>query len=163
MSVMLLDPPTLQIRGARLSDAARITRCYLASRQTMLPYAPLPHTDDQVLAWVSDLLLPTGGLTVALESGAVVGFIATAERAGSQWVDQLYVHPTRLRRGVGSTLLHLALARWQGPVRLYCFEPNKVARRFYEHFGFVAIGFGDGSNNESRCPDVLYERSPDRG
>ena len=67
------------------------------------------------------------------------------------------VHPARWRRGVGSTLLHLALSRARGPVRLYTFEPNRVARRFFERHGFTAIGFGDGSTNESRCPDVLYE------
>ena len=155
---MEASPPTLQIRGARVSDAARITRCYLASRKTLLPFAPLPHTDDEVLQWVEGVLLPGGGVTLALESGVVLGFIALAERDGSHWIDQLYVHPARQRRGVGSTLLQLQLGRLHGTVRLYTFEPNRGARAFYERFGFRAIGFGDGSNNESRCPDVLYER-----
>ena len=154
---MRLDPPTLQIRGARLSDAARVASCYLAARKTLLPYAPLPRTDAEVLAWVSDLLLPAGGVSLALESGAVVGFVAVGSRTDGCWIDQLYVHPARWRRGVGSTLLHLALSRARGPVRLYTFEPNRVARRFFERHGFTAIGFGDGSTNESRCPDVLYE------
>ena len=108
-------------------------------------------------------LLPTGGVTVALESGAVLGFIALSEREGSHWVDQLYVHPARLRRGVGSTLLQLQLGRLQGTVRLYTFEPNRGARSFYERHGFKPLGFGDGSNNESRCPDVLYERQAQPG
>lgn len=155
---MVPDPPTLQIRGARLSDAARVARCYLASRQTLLPYAPLPHTDAEVLAWVSDVLLPAGGVTVALEAGTVVGFIAVSARADGSWIDQLYVHPARCRRGVGSTLLHLALSRLPAPIRLYTFEPNRGARGFYERHGFSAVAFGDGSNNESQCPDVLYER-----
>ena len=160
---MEASPPTLQIRGARVSDAARVARCYLASRKTLLPYAPLPHTDDEVLTWVQDVLLPTDGVTVALESGAVLGLIAMSQRDGSHWVDQLYVHPARMRRGVASTLLHLQLGRLQGTVRLYTFEPNRGARAFYEKHGFKAIGFGDGSNNESRCPDVLYERQAQRG
>lgn len=155
---MQLDPPTLQIRGARLLDSAKLARCYLASRRTLLDYAPLPHSDAEVLAWIKDTLLPTGGVTLALESGTVVGFIALAQRDDATWIDQLYVHPARTRRGIGSTLLHLALSRRQGPVRLYTFEPNRGARRFYERHGFVAIGFGDGSGNESHCPDVLYER-----
>lgn len=154
---MRLDPPTLQIRGARLSDAARVASCYLAARRTLLPYAPLHRSDAEVLAWVTDVLLPGGGVSVALESGAVVGFVAVGSRADGHWVDQLYVHPARWRRGVGSTLLHLALSRLSGPVRLNTFEPNRAARRFFERHGFAAIGFGDGSDNESRCPDVLYE------
>ena len=155
--------PTLQIRSARPSDAARVARCYLASRKTLLPYAPLPHSDTEVLAWMQDQLLPTGGVTMALESGAVLGFIALGERDGSHWIDQLYVHPARLRRGIGSTLLQLQLGRLQGTVRLYTFEPNRGARAFYERHGFKPLGFGDGSNNESRCPDVLYERQAQPG
>jgi GNAT superfamily N-acetyltransferase len=154
------SPPTLQIRGARLADAARVTACYLASRKTLTSYAPLPHTDAEVLTWVTDLLLPNGGVTVALEGGAVVGFIAVSQRLDAHWIDQLYVHPARWRRGVGSTLLHLAITRLSGAVRLYCFEPNRTARKFYERYGFEAIGFGDGSNNESHCADVLLERPP---
>lgn len=160
---MQVDPPTLQIRAARLSDAERIARCYLASRKTLLPYAPLPHTDAEVLSWIADVLLPRGGVTVALEAGEVVGLIAVATRADGHWIDQLYVHPSRWRRGVGATLLHLAVSRLQGPVRLHCFEPNRAARKFYERHGFSAIAFGDGSNNESRCADVLYERAPQPG
>ncbi len=152
------SPPTLQIRGARVSDAARVTSCYLASRKTLAEYAPLPHTDAEVLVWVRDVLLPTGSVTVALESGVVLGFIAVTTRVDGHWIDQLYVHPVRMRRGVGATLLQLALNRLQGTVRLHTFEPNRGARRFYEQHGFSAIGFSDGSNNESHCPDVLYER-----
>lgn len=159
---MHVSPPTLQIRGARVSDAARVAHCYLASRKTLLSFAPLPHPDAEVVAWVRDVLLPTGGVTMALESGAVLGLIAMSERDGSHWVDQLYVHPARMRRGVGATLLQLQLGRLQGTVRLYCFEPNRGARTFYEKHGFKAIGFGDGSTNESHCPDVLYEREAQR-
>jgi RimJ/RimL family protein N-acetyltransferase len=160
---MQADPPTLQIRAARLSDAERIARCYLASRKTLLPYAPLPHTDTEVLGWIADVLLPPGGVSVALEAGEVVGLIAVATRTDGHWIEQLYVHPSRWRRGVGATLLHLAVSRLQGPVRLHCFEPNRAARKFYERHGFSAVAFGDGSNNESRCADVLYERAPQPG
>ena len=34
------------------------------------------------------------------------------------------------------------------------------ARHFYEARGFEAIAFGDGSHNEERCPDILYEWRP---
>jgi GNAT superfamily N-acetyltransferase len=155
---METSPPTLQIRGARVSDAERVCTCYLASRKTLQSYAPLPHGDDEVLAWLRDTLLPTGGVTMALESGHVLGFIAVTSRPDGHWIDQLYVHPARLRRGVGSTLLQMALNRLHGTIRLYTFEPNRGARRFYERHGFTAVAFSDGSNNESHCPDVLYER-----
>ena len=43
------------------------------------------------------------------------------------------------------------------PIRLYTFQTNAGARRFYERYGFRAIRFTDGRANEEHCPDVLYE------
>jgi ribosomal protein S18 acetylase RimI-like enzyme len=40
---------------------------------------------------------------------------------------------------------------------LYTFQQNTGAPRFYERFGFKAVQFTDRSENEERCPDVLYE------
>jgi hypothetical protein len=51
------------------------------------------------------------------------------------------------------------MQRLARPVRLYTFQPNEHARRFYERKGFAPIEFSDGSTNEERCPDVLYELS----
>ena len=34
------------------------------------------------------------------------------------------------------------------------------SRKELERRGFAAIAFGDGSANEERCPDVLYEWRP---
>ena len=155
---MRFDPPTLHFRGARLSDAARVARCYLASRRHLGAFTTQPAGDGEVEAWVTSSLLPTGGVMVALEAGAVVGFIAVSERDDGLWVDELHVHPLRLRRGIGSMLLHLALSRREGPVRLYTLEPNRAARRFYEGHGFAVVGLGESSANDSRYPDVLYER-----
>jgi putative addiction module component (TIGR02574 family) len=42
-------------------------------------------------------------------------------------------------------------------VRLYTFQANTRARSFWERHGFKAIAYSDGSTNEERCPDVLYE------
>jgi ribosomal protein S18 acetylase RimI-like enzyme len=60
-------------------------------------------------------------------------------------------------QGIGKLLLEGALAHLQLPVRLYTFQANTGARRFYERHGFVAIEFSDGQGNEEKCPDVLYE------
>ncbi|HRD85554.1 MAG TPA: GNAT family N-acetyltransferase [Rubrivivax sp.] len=156
------SPPTLQIRAARAADAARVARCFLASRKLLLGIAPLHRTDEQVAQWVQDSLLPSTTVSIAVESGAVVGFIALAERMDGPWIDQLYVHPARLRRGIGSTLLQVTLMRLKGAVRLYTFKENHNARQFFERYGFTPIAFGDGSSNESGSPDVLYEREAAR-
>jgi hypothetical protein len=57
---------------------------------------------------------------------------------------------SELRQWVQSTV--------PSPVRLYTFQENTGARRFYERHGFVAIQFTNGETNEEHCPDVLYER-----
>jgi ribosomal protein S18 acetylase RimI-like enzyme len=50
-----------------------------------------------------------------------------------------------------------AKAELGAPIRLYAFQENAPTRQFYERHGFKAIAFGDGSENEENCPDVLYE------
>lgn len=62
--------------------------------------------------------------------------------------------------GIGTRFLDRARAELRPPIRLYTFQGNQSARHFYEHHGFEAIAFGDGSGNEERCPDVLYEWRP---
>ncbi|HEY0074631.1 MAG TPA: GNAT family N-acetyltransferase, partial [Abditibacteriaceae bacterium] len=73
------------------------------------------------------------------------------------WIEQLYLHPNFLRRGIGSQFVERAKAELGPPIRLYTFQENAPARHFYERHGFKAIAFGDGSENEENCPDVLYE------
>jgi ribosomal protein S18 acetylase RimI-like enzyme len=90
-------------------------------------------------------------------AGRIVGVLAVDTSSGGSWITQLYVEPEHCGVGVGTQLLRAALAALPKPIRLYTFQQNVAARRFYERFGFEAIAFGDGSANEEGCPDVLYE------
>lgn len=133
---------------------------YLASRKTYLAYAPLVHSDDDVRQWIREILIPMGRVTIALEGHDIVGMMATSiDDHACAWIDHLYVDPSSVGQGTGSFLLQLAMKELPRPVRLYTFQMNAGARRFYERHGFVPIIFGDGSGNEERCPDVLYELS----
>jgi GNAT superfamily N-acetyltransferase len=67
------------------------------------------------------------------------------------------VDPGMVGHGVGSVLLAHAIETLALPIRLYTFQQNVGARRFYERHSFQAIQFTDGEDNEERCPDVLYE------
>jgi GNAT superfamily N-acetyltransferase len=145
------------IRRAVAADAAAVSDVYLASRRAFLPYAPLAHTDDEVRSWIGQHLIPAGGVRVALSEDAIVGMLACSDDGAARWIDQLYVLPQAVRQGIGSALLHHALRELAPPIRLYTFRANHAARRFYERHGFRPIAFGDGSDNEERCPDVLYE------
>ncbi len=148
--------PVIAYRPALPADADLIADVYLTSRRAFLPYAPLAHSDADVRGWVRDHLLRTADVRVAVRGGAVVGMLVLTRGEGCGWIEQLYLHPSVTGQGIGSALVALAKETLGPPIRLYTFQANEGARRFYERHGFRAIAFGDGSGNEERCPDVLY-------
>lgn len=147
----------MNLRAATAADAGPVADVYLASRRHFLPYAPLAHPEAEVRAWVAAVLIPSGGVQLAERAGQILGFSAVSHQHDGAWLDQLYLDPACCGQGLGGQLLAQALGRLPRPVRLYCFQANGGARRFYERHGFRPIAFGDGSDNEERCPDVLYE------
>ena len=150
---------TAQVRLAQPTDAPAIAEVLIESRRVFLPYAPMAHPPAEVRAWVAEQLVPSGRIHVVIERGRVVGFAATSEHESATWLDQLYVLPGHEGQGLGSLLLAAAQDGMRLPMRLYTFQANVGARRFYERHGYRAVQFTDGSANEERCPDILYERS----
>ena len=144
-------------RSATITDAEAVSDVYLTSRKEFLPFAPLVHTDQAVLRWIRDDLIPTGRVTVAIQNDKVVGMMALSAFGKIGWIDQLYIHPCAVGCGIGTQLIERAKAALGSPIRLYTFQANTGSRRFYERHGFRAIAVGDGSGNEEHCPDVLYE------
>jgi GNAT superfamily N-acetyltransferase len=154
---VFMAPDRDLMRAAQVSDAERVAEVLIASREAFMPFAPSVHTESQVRKWVRDVLLPCTRTTVAVVSDSVVGVVAVSEKEGQGWVEQLYIHPAHIGQGIGSALLAHAVATTPGPIRLYTFQQNARSRKFYERHGFVAVEFSDGSTNEEKCPDVLYE------
>jgi GNAT superfamily N-acetyltransferase len=150
----------LSMRSAEKSDAAEIAALYLASRKLLSAYAQLVHSDNAIVDWIENRLIPDGGVTVAVLKNRMIGMCATSQHDGFNWVDQLYVHPQHIGQRVGTTLLMHTLQKLQSPIRLYTFQANAGASCFYERHGFVAIQFSDGANNEERVADILYEYKP---
>jgi ribosomal protein S18 acetylase RimI-like enzyme len=72
-------------------------------------------------------------------------------------LNQMYVLPEYVGCGVGTALLDVALKSMRHSLRLFTFQQNEAARRFYERHGFKAIAYSDGQDNEEQCPDVIYE------
>jgi len=122
-----------------------------------MPYAPSAHPEPELREWVASVLVPSGGVTVAEVLGRVVGVVATAHSQQGSWVRQMAVDPALVNQGIGTLLLAHAVRTLALPIRLYTFQANAGARRFYERHGFVPVEFTDGQANEERCPDVLYE------
>jgi ribosomal protein S18 acetylase RimI-like enzyme len=150
------------VRLATLEDADAVADVYLRSRKELVACAPLVRSDQAVRAWVRGHLIPAGNTTVARADGLVVGFLSVSKTSGCSWIDQLYVHPAWRDRGVGTRLLEIALGELPPPIRLYTFQCNERARCFYERRGFEALVFRDGSDNEEKSPDILYEWRPRR-
>lgn len=145
------------LRPAEPTDAAGAAEVYLTSRKTFLPFAPLAHSDAEVRHWIADVLIPSGGVTVATVVNETIGMMAFSRDRQFDWIDQLYLHPSAVGRGVGSQLLERAKQELGPLIRLYTFQANAASRRFCERHGFRAVALSDGHANEEHCPDVLYE------
>jgi len=144
-------------RKATEADAERVAEIYLTSRKRFLLYAPLAHTDAEIRLWVRQTLIPSGGVTVAIADNTVVGFLAVSHDNSHGWIDQLYLEPSAICSGLGTAFVELAKNQIPQPIRLYTFQQNEGARRFYRRHGFREIELTDGSSNEEKTPDVLME------
>lgn len=154
-----MESDSVMLRDAVSTDAVSIASIYLLSRRTFFDYAPLAHSDPDVRQWIADTLIPGGGVRVALVGTTVTGFIATSyeDKHKCSWIDQLYLHPDFTGRGIGTLLIEWAKQSLHPPIRLYTFQQNSASRRFYERHGFRLVNLSDGTDNEERCPDALYE------
>ena len=110
------------------------------------------HSDAETRAWNRDVVFATQQVLVAEdEAGAILGYLA---REGD-WLMHLYVSPGSQGQGIGTALLEAAKARSPGGLRLWVFQPNAGAIRFYERHGFRAVRETDGRDNEEKVPDLL--------
>ena len=147
------------LRPATLKDSDAVAQCLVRSRSELMPFVPMVHTPREVRDWVHDVLIQSGDVFVAVEEGVVVAVLAVSGSNAESWIEQLYVLPGRTNKGIGTQLLVLAHGILVPPIKLFTFQANTGARRFYERHGYKAIKLTDGSGNEERCPDVLYEWS----
>jgi GNAT superfamily N-acetyltransferase len=141
-------------RGERV-DARAAADLYLRARAAALSAGSIPpgvHDDEDVRGYFASHIVEDCELWVAEEDGAVAGILVL----DGEMVDQLYVEPGRTGRGIGSALLAVAKRERPNGLRLWTFQSNAGARRFYERHGFVELWRTDGRDNEERAPDVLY-------
>jgi ribosomal protein S18 acetylase RimI-like enzyme len=143
----------VRVHQATSDDAREIAEVFIASFGS-LTFLPRLHTDDEHRAFVANVVLAQQDVFVARDDGRIAGFIAMAH---GNVVEHLYVHPERQRRGIGTALLSEAKARMPGGFRLWVFQQNEEARRFYERNGLLVVELTDGSGNEEKTPDALYE------
>lgn len=140
------------IRRAEPGDAGECCRIHLASRAAAMPWLAVDHSPEETLDWFQNHALRHMECWVAEREGAVVGYLALDR----DFVSHLYIDPLCQRAGIGTQLLrHAQLLRPSG-FRLYVFQRNQNARRFYERHGCRLMTLSDGAMNEEREPDALY-------
>jgi putative acetyltransferase len=142
---------TPRVRSAEPQDVEAVARLFRMVRTACLPYLPDLHTPAEDLAFFRDRVFHDCTVWVAGET-AIDGFCAW--RPG--WVDHLYIRPDCQGRGLGTALLAQAMARYS-LLRLWAFQRNAQALRFYAARGFRVIERTDGSRNEEREPDAMLE------
>jgi len=144
----------VSIRPATVDDSVKTAAVFLAARATM-SYLPQLHTDDDTRAYIGRILCEHQAI-VAEEEERIVGFAVLRD----DWLDHLYVDPSRFNRGIGTTLLRAIKELRPDGFQFWVFQQNLGARRLYEQHGCCVAEFTDGSGNEERLPDVRYTWTP---
>ena len=148
--------PDLEIavrRGAG-ADARAAADLWLRARKAALDTIPEPvHSDDEVRGWFASHVVTETELWLAQDpAGELVAILVL----DGPWLDQLYVEPGSTGRGIGARLLDVAKRERPDGLRLWTFQTNTRAQRFYERHGFVEAHRTDGRDNEEGAPDILY-------
>ena len=143
--------PRAALRRATLEDMDAVARLHRLAFFAAMPEMPVLHTAEEDLVFYAMRVFPSSEIWLSECDGSLAGFIAF--RAG--WVDQLYVHPQHRDCGVGVALLDIARAA-ESSLRLWTFQCNARARKFYERQGFRVERETDGAENEEKQPDLLY-------
>lgn len=160
------------IRAATLEDARGIAlvqvRAWLIAFEDVVPPERMAELDVDELAGRWPALMQVMDVQLAEVAGRIAGFVATgAQRdpalAGEGELFAIYVDPAAQGAGLGSTLLSSgeATLRARFPVaRLWTFEANGLARRFYEARGWVLDeGATAPPGHEPAAPEVRYRKS----
>ena len=148
------------LRRARQEDAAELAVILRSAMREAMPALPELHTPDEDHRFLRDVVLPDEEVWVAEIDGTPAGFLALGSRNGDDFLQHIYVAPHRQRRGLGTELIMRAKERRPNGFRLWVFQGNEGARRFYERHGLRLVELTDGSANEEREPDALYEWAP---
>ncbi len=133
-------PHGLKLRPPRAAEGERLREIAIAAKSHW------GYERDQVLAWVADGDFSPAGLrakafVVADVAGTAIAFASLVERGESWILDDLWVDPAWIGRGVGTKLFEECAerARRGGASRLeWEAEPNAVG--FYERLGAKHLG-----------------------
>lgn len=133
---------------SELEDVMQLWRTTSAATYTFLNAA---HTENEDRAYFRNHIAAQNTLWVAVDRGELLGFLAI----NGSYIDRLYIHPDRQRRGVGAALINHAKELSPHGLELHTHVKNANACAFYEKNGFFAAKYGVSPPPESE-PDVEY-------
>ncbi len=148
--------PEVIIRPGSGADARQAADLWLRARRAAFAQGTIPPvaaSDDDVRTWFSSEVAARLDLWLAESpEGELLGLMVL----DGEWLSQLYVDPAHTGRGIGSQFVELAKRERPAGLRLWAFQSNTGARRFYERHGFADVLYTDGAENIERAPDVQY-------
>jgi ribosomal protein S18 acetylase RimI-like enzyme len=142
----------IKIVTAKTSDTPSIIDIFTKVRSQM-KYLPIIHTLDETEKYLVSLV-SDGNVLVAKRGNSILGF----SQLKDGFVNHLYIDPHFQNKGVGKLLLDEMKQLSSDNLKLWVFEENKNAIRFYEREGFKLEEKRDKEHteNEENLPDRLY-------
>jgi GNAT superfamily N-acetyltransferase len=146
----------VRLRRATPDDTEALAALFRRSFGS-IGFLPTLHTPEEDRAFFGGVIARQEVWVAEDDSnGALLGFAGL----DADLLGFLYVDPPAKGRGVGTALLARVRERRPGGFRFWVFQRNERARRFYERNGCHVVDLTDGSGNEEREPDALYEWRP---
>ena len=132
--------PAVVVRAAAAEDVAALREVFRRASLDNAGDREVLLANPEVLVWSGEEIAG-GRVRVAVEDGTVVGFATTIPVNGGLELEDLFVEPDRMRRGVGRRLVRdvLDFARAEGVEHVWV-TANPHAMAFYTAVGFVPDG-----------------------
>ena len=130
-------------------DAAEISQIledWAASNREI----PLVHNVEERADYGCWLLEHTS-VTMIHNSSGVVGFLALEKHI----IQGLYIKKDFQGFGFGQAAIKFAQKQFK-ELRLWVFQSNIGAQKFYQRLGFQIVEKSDGEDNDYRLPDIFY-------
>ena len=96
-------------------------------------------------------LLEHTSVTMIHNSIGVVGFLALEKHI----IQALYIKKDFQGFGFGQAAIKFAQKQFE-ELRLWVFQSNIGAQKFYQRLGFQIVEKSDGEDNDYRLPDIFY-------
>ena len=159
-------PSTVTIRTAAVADVAALREVYRRSSLSNEGDRDLLSAHPELLEW-SDLAVREGRTRMAEADGCVAGFATVMFTETAAELEDLFVDPDWMRRGIGRALVEdiAVVARSAGSPFIEV-DANPHALSFYSRVGFVSVGEADvpyGTGTRMRRATNSPDRRGERG